>query len=221
MAASGSWFRGSPAALQQALRRPGVVRHCANRQWLFARGDAPDGLYCVVSGAVCVAGVREDGRQALLTLVEPPQWFGEISLLDGLPRTHDAWAHGPCTIVHVPQGPLLAVLDAEPALWRAIGQLAAGKMRAAFVSMEHDALLPPVRRVAARLLLMAEGFGELGRQSRKTTRLSQEQLAVMLGLSRQTVNQALQALAAEGVVQTGRGFIEIKSLAGLRALVVQ
>lgn len=61
MAASGSWFRGSPAALQQALRRPGVVRHCANRQRLFARGHAPDGLYCVASGAVRVAGVREEG----------------------------------------------------------------------------------------------------------------------------------------------------------------
>lgn len=218
MAAAGNWFRGAPASLQQTLARLGVVRRCGNGQTLFVRGDAPDGLYCVISGAVCVAGVREDGRQALLALVEPPQWFGEISLLDGLPRTHDAWAHGPSTVVHVPQRPLLAALDAEPALWRAVGQLAAGKMRAAFLSIEHDTLLPPSRRVAARLLQMAEGFGELDRQSRRIARLSQAQLAVMLGLSRQTVNQALRELAASGIVKTARGSIDIVDVARLRGL---
>ena len=191
-------------------------RPCTDRQLLFSRGDSPDGLYCVVEGSVRIGGIAEDGREALLALVEPPQWFGEISLLDGRPRTHDAWCQGETLLAHVPQAPLLALLEGQPGLWRALGQLVATKLRSVFVAMEQNALLAPQPRVAARLLSIAEGFGELAGQRRRTARVSQEQPALMLSLSRQTVNQALRALADAGCVRTVRGGVEILDFAALR-----
>lgn len=216
--ASGAWFRRAPPRLQQVLLSLAVERRCADQQPLFARGDPPDGLYCVARGAVRATGVSADGREALLALIEPPHWFGEISLLDGLPRTHDACSHGPSVVLHVPQQPLLDVLTAEPQLWRAIGLLATGKLRAAFAAIEESALLPAERRVAARLLAISEGYGELAGHTRRIVRVSQEQLALMLSLSRQTVNQTLQGFAAMGVVKTGRGGIEIVDLPRLRTI---
>lgn len=205
----GPWFRGLPPDLQDALLAQARVRRCADRQRLFTRGDAPDGLYCVAEGAVRASGVSADGREALLALIESPHWFGEISLLDGLPRTHDASAQGACVLLHVPLPGLLALLEAEPRHWRAIGLLAAGKLRAAFGALEESALLPAERRIAARLLAMSEGYGEAAGETRRVLKVSQDQLALMLSLSRQTVNQALRGFAQAGVVKPGRGGVEI------------
>lgn len=218
IAASGSWFKAAPAPLQQALLGLAVARRHADGACLFRRGDPPDGLYGVAEGAVRITGLAADGREALLAIAEPSQWIGEIGLLDGLPRTHDAHAQGAAVTLHVPQAALLAVLQAQPALWQWIGLLATSKLRAAFQALEDMALLPAENRIAARLLAMSQGYGEWTHQTRRVVRLSQEQLASMLALSRQTVNQVLQGLAHQGIVRPGRGTVEILDVARLRAL---
>ena len=88
----GHWFAALPQALRHTLLDMAQVQRLDAGQRLFRRGDKPSGLYAVVEGAVRVGAVSETGKEALLTLVEPPYWFGEISLFDGLPRTHDAFA---------------------------------------------------------------------------------------------------------------------------------
>src|SRR6185295_18252062 len=91
-----------------------VVRRLRSGQRLFSRGDRPCGLYCVVEGAVRISGVGESGKEALLMLMEPPNWFGEISLIDGQPRTHDAVAEGATRVLQVPQAALKTLLAQEP-----------------------------------------------------------------------------------------------------------
>lgn len=218
IAASGSWFASAPPALQQALLACATPRHQDDGTRLFSRGDAPDGLYAVVEGAVRITGLASDGREALLAIVEPSQWFGEIGLLDGLPRTHDARAQGATVVLHAPQRVLLGLLESQPALWQSIGLLATSKLRAAFQALEDMALLPAEHRLAARLLAMSQGYDERTRHTRRVVRLSQEQLASMLALSRQTVNQVLQGLAQQGIVRPGRGMVEILDVQRLRAL---
>jgi CRP-like cAMP-binding protein len=183
---------------------------------LFARGDAPSGMYGVVEGQLRASGTDGEGKVALLTIVEAPNWVGEIPLFDRLPRTHDLTAETEALVVHVPQEPLLAALDREPRWWRDMSLLLTGKLRLAFGAMEDSQLLPVPARLAHRLVLIAEGYGEWSDGSTRDVGISQETLATMLATSRQTVNQALKAMEAKGWVRLAYGRVEVLDLKGLR-----
>ncbi|BCG27760.1 transcriptional regulator [Pseudomonas tohonis] len=212
---TGHWFAGLPARLQDALVSQARPLNLAAGECLFRRGDPPCGLYAVIEGAVRVGVSAENGKEALLALVEPPHWFGEICLFDGQPRTHDAFAEGPTQLLNVPQAALQKMLEAEPAWWREFAQLMSQKLRLAFIALEEMSLLPAPQRLARRLLMIAEGYGETSGR-RRVIHLAQEQLALMLAVSRQTTNQILKELEAQGVVHLNYGEIEILDLVGLR-----
>lgn len=211
---SGHWFSQLPRALQDALLERANIHNLAAGQRLFSRGAPPCGLYAVISGAVRVGAVSREGKEALLTLVEAPYWFGEISLFDGQPRTHDAFAEGPTQVLQIGQTVLLALLEREPAYWRHMALLMSQKLRLAFIALEEMSLLPAAPRLARRLLMMAEGYGESGQ--RRVIHLAQEQLALMLALSRQTTNQILKDLEARGALRLTYGEIELLDLEKLR-----
>jgi CRP-like cAMP-binding protein len=203
----GQWFSHLSPALRDTLLGEARLLRLEPGQRLFRRGDPPCGLYAVLEGLMRVGAVGRDGKEALLTLVEPPYWFGEISLFDGQPRTHDAYAEGPTLLLQVPQAALLALLAREPGHWRDFALLMSQKLRLAFIALEEMSLLPAAPRLARRLLMMAEGYGETG--PRRVLHLAQEQLALMLGLSRQTTNQILKELQARGALRLTYGEIEI------------
>lgn len=213
---TGYWFRTIPVALQDWLCNAGHALRLAPGERVFARGAPPCGLYAVVEGAVSATGVSPMGKEALLTLIEPPHWFGEIALFDGLPRTHDIIAVGPTTVVHIPQAALEALLRDQPRYWQAFGLLLTHKLRLSFLVLEDTALLPAAVRLARRLLMMVEGYGERADAQRRIIALQQEQLAMMLSLSRQTTNQILQDLGAQGAIRLARGEIEILDVDKLR-----
>ncbi len=88
------------------------------------------------------------------------------------------------------------------------------RARLAFVALEEMSLLPAAPRLARRLLLIAENYGE--GEPRRVLQLAQEQLALMLAVSRQTTNQILNELQAQGIVRLSYGEIEILDLQRLR-----
>ncbi|CAI8859984.1 Crp/Fnr family transcriptional regulator [Pseudomonas soli] len=213
----GQWFRQLPVTVQDSLLALGRPRELAAGQRLFQRGDAPCGLYAVLEGAMRIGAVSSAGKEALLTLVESPHWFGEISLFDGQPRTHDAYAEGPTRLLWIPQAPLLEWLARQPEYWRDLALLMSHKLRWVFVALEQQSLLAAAPRVAQRLLQMAEGYGERD-VAQWRLQVSQEQLALMLSLSRQTINQILRSLEQAGVVRLGYGEVEIVDASRLRAM---
>ncbi|MEO8119162.1 MAG: Crp/Fnr family transcriptional regulator [Rhodoferax sp.] len=121
---------------------------------------------------------------------------------------------GKSSVLVVPQTPLRAWLDEHPALWRDIGRLACGKLRAAFTALEDMAHLPLEPRLLKHLQLLAQGYGMRAGPARQRIRLPQEQLALMLGVSRQSVNKALQALEAKGAIALRYGQIELLTSSG-------
>ncbi|KFA91463.1 Crp/Fnr family transcriptional regulator [Archangium violaceum] len=213
---SGRWFQDIPEELGARLLDAAVVRRLSSGQRLFSRGDQPCGLYCVVEGTIRISGVSESGKEALLMLMEPPHWFGEISLMDGQPRTHDAIAEGATCVLQVPQAALKTMLAQEPRYWRDFALLMSHKLRLMFIALEELSLLPAPARLARRLLMIAEGYGNLREGPRRVIDVSQEQLALMLAISRQTTNQILKELEARGAVRLAYGKIEILSLETLR-----
>jgi CRP-like cAMP-binding protein len=215
-AAGGGWFASLPADLQAFLAHAAEPRLLQPGQRLFARGDAPDGLYFLAQGTVRVTGLTERGDEALLAVLEAPQWFGEIALFDGDPRTHDTWAESPARLMLIPQARLHQLLAEQPAHWQHFGRLLTQKLRTLLAGLEDMALLPPTERVARRLADMAAGYGAWTDRTRRVVAVSQEQLGQMLALSRQTVNQALKELETAGAIRRARGAVEILDLARLR-----
>ncbi len=213
--AAGHWFSHLPAPFQHSLLAHARLRQLAAGQYLFKRGDPPCGLYAVLDGSLRVSAVNEQGKEAILSLVEVPYWFGEICLFDGLPRTHDACAVGPCTLLQVPQQALLKILDQAPRYWRDLALLMSQKLRLSFIGLEQLSLMPASVRLAHRLLMIVEGHGDI-EPARRVLQLPQEDLAAMLSLSRQTTNALLKDLQTQGIVRLGYGEIEILDAQRLR-----
>lgn len=215
----GQWFSHLPVSLQDSLLAAARVRQLASGQRLFKRGDPPCGLYAVLEGSVRIGAVSGQGKEALLSLVESPHWFGEICLFDGQPRTHDAFGLSHCVLLHIPQNALLALLDREPVYWRQLALLMSQKLRLTFINLEQLSLMPAPARLAHRLLMIADGYGEID-PPRRVLHLPQEQLASMLSLSRQTTNQILNDLQNQGILALKYGEIEILDTERLQALAI-
>lgn len=206
--ASDDWFGACPAELQDALLALARLHRLSHGESLFARGGQASGLCCVTAGALRIGAVNVEGQPAVLAYLEPYQWFGEISMIDELPRTHDAVADGDTQVLEVPRTGLLAWLETHPTMWRELARLACRKLRVAFAVLEELAQLPLEERIRQRLWLLAQGYGSRD-APRRRIRLGQEVLAHMLGVSRQSVNKALKALEARGVVRLHYGEIEL------------
>ncbi|WP_206996491.1 Crp/Fnr family transcriptional regulator [Trinickia mobilis] len=215
--AASAWFRASPADLRAALLEEGRVVRLPAGARLFIRGDADDGIYCVLEGAIRIGAASFAGKEALLALIEPGNWFGEIALFDGRPRTHDAYAERDAALFHVPRAALAVLLERAPQYWHAFGLLLTQKLRLMFNWIEETALLPASQRVARRLLLMAGGYGDAS-AARRVLKVPQEDLAMMLALSRQTINQILRQFETQGALTLRYAEIEIVDAVLLTAL---
>lgn len=218
---AGRWFRGLPPELAAHMQHMAQPRLLSPGEWLFRRGDAPCGIYAVARGSLSISGtaaLQENTRTALLTLIEAPSWLGEIALFDGEPRTHDACANTACALLQIPIAPLREWLDATPQHWQPMALLLTHKLRASLIALEEQTVLPAAQRIMCRLVQMAMGNEQWADRTRTHRELavSQEQLARMLGLSRQTTNQILQELQLAGWLQLRRGKLEVLDLPALK-----
>ena len=117
---SGPWFSKLSQPLREAILSRAVVRRLADGAILGARGaEAQEWCGCAL-GAVRVSSVSLSGKQVTLTYVEPGVWFGDIALFDGMPRTHDAHAHGPTTLLVVRRADFRNLLSLHVELYESL-----------------------------------------------------------------------------------------------------
>ncbi|MFC3148237.1 Crp/Fnr family transcriptional regulator [Piscinibacterium candidicorallinum] len=210
------WLAAAAPLLRERLPALGQVRVLAHGEALHRRGDASDALWCVLVGAIRITSVSEAGREAVLSFIEPFNWFGEIGLIDGGPRTHDGVAEGATRVFVAPAAALHALLNEQPQLWRDVALLVCAKLRLSFAAIEDMSLLPAGPRLARRLEMLAQGaVGGADTAPRSVLHIHQDQLAAMLALSRQTVNQELKRLQAAGVVDLAPGEVRLLNPAAL------
>jgi CRP/FNR family cyclic AMP-dependent transcriptional regulator len=210
------WFRSLPVELRDYLVSHATLLRLEKGQALYRWGDPSYGLYAVLEAALSIGTVGVDGKEALLAVLGPTAWVGEISLFDGLPRPHDATAVSRTLFMHVPEAALQSLLDSTPHYWRDFALLMAQRLRLSFKNAESLTLLPAAQRVASRLLMIAEGYDGLNATQSKI-RLSQDSLASMVSLSRQTTNQLLKNLESQRIVSLKFGEIDILDIERLRA----
>jgi CRP/FNR family transcriptional regulator, cyclic AMP receptor protein len=199
---SGSWFSKLSAPLRQSILSRAVVRRLTDGAMLSSRGAPAEDWVGVAKGAVRVSSVSLAGKQVTLTYVEPGTWFGDIALFDGLPRTHDANAHGDTTVLIVRKPDFRELLSQHVELYDALLRLNCRRLRLMFDTIEDLNTRPLAARLARQLLLLARSYGEPeGDAIRIGLALAQEDLAQLLGASRQRVNQELKSLEREGALR--------------------
>ncbi len=169
----------------------------------------------VVSGRIRISAGSADGREIFLNIMEPGDTFGEIALLDGGTRTATATATEPSELVSIRREPLFELLEREPKAALELLRLCGERLRWTSGLLEDAALLDAPARLAKRLLSLGEQHGEDGAGGR-LVRISQEELANFLGVSRQAVNEQLQDWKAKGWVALGRGTVTVRDAAALR-----
>lgn len=215
---SGLWFGELSEDLKSTLLDIGVVKHYRQGVRLFSRGDDFNGIYAVLKGAVQITGVSESGKEAVLIVLDSPNWFGEIALFDKKKRTHDALTEDDTVLLCIEHTHIKRILSQRPEWWMEFGLLLTFKLRLAFTAIEAMATLPAPVRVARWLLLIAKGYGTFEVHSRRVIQIQQQQLAMMVSVSRQTTNQILKKMETQGIIKVSYGEIEILDLDKLKTL---
>ena len=210
-AAAGTAIDASPEALREALRATilfaelddeqldhiaatGSVRPLRRGVVLFEEGDEPHEFYLVLEGRIAIAQESDIGRESLLALMGPGDLFGELGCLDGDTRSAQARALEESEVLVVPYAELRLLYESHPtALWSAV-RLLARRLRATDRALSDTVFLDVMGRTAKRLLEMAGDDDEFEMP------LTQEELASMVGASRERVNKAIHAFVRLGWV---------------------
>jgi CRP/FNR family transcriptional regulator, cyclic AMP receptor protein len=169
---------------------------------LFHEGEAEDRLYVVVSGKIKLGRSGSAGRENLLAVLGPGQMFGELSVFDPGPRSTTATAVTACELRTLEHEELTRWLTGRPEVARALlGQLA-GRLRRANDVVADLVFSDVPGRVAKALLDLAKRFGDTRQDGIHVHHdLTQEELAQLVGASRETVNKALADFAARGWIR--------------------
>ena len=207
-------FQHLPVAAQDELIERASLRWLADGECLFHRGDPADGWYCLLEGALKVSGVSAEGRELALIYLEPGSWFGEISLFDGMPRTHDNYAHGDCVLLLLPKAQFRLLLQQHSSLYEALMQMHCQRLRMLFAAIEDHSLGTLEQRLLRQLRNLARSYGVSEAEGvRIDFRISQEGLAQLVGGSRQRVNLELKRMEGAGLLLQRGGQLILRKAA--------
>ena len=159
--------------------------HLQRGDVVFDEGDVPDQMFVVRHGRVAIAKRSLEAKESIVALMEAGDLFGEMSLFDGEHRSARARALEPSELVAVPYAPLRTLLDERPTLLWPMVTLLCRRLRVTDAALAASLFLDVTGRTAKRLLELAGGHDEFALP------ITQEELAGMVGASRERVNKAL------------------------------
>lgn len=194
-----------------------LVRACRRRQLpkgsiLFFQDDPADGLYVVRSGSVTIHVVGSDGRELIIGEMRPGDYFGELALITGRPRSTNASTSLKSELILIPGDLFLALLDDYPKMVRSVLQVTVERLYACTQRESALAFLDATARVARTLLQLEQQSDAPGGY----ITISQKDLAGRTGLTRQTVAKILGRWRRAGWLLTGRGRIVLLDKKALR-----
>ncbi len=205
------WFGTLPVERRDRLLGHARIRSVDHGATVYTIGDQPNGLWAVLSGQMRLRGQAASGQAFVALIVTPGTWFGEVSTIDGGPRPHDAVAFGATRAVQVPAAAIDRLAEAMPVFHRDFARLLCRHQR---MALDHiaGAVSVPLSTRLARILAGRSAAADGALQ------LRQEDVATMLGVSRQTLNRHLRVLAGRGIVRLGYARIDVIDAAALHAL---
>ena len=174
------------------LARAAKVRTLHRNDVVFGEGDAPDSLYVATRGRIAIANKSIDGRESMIALMESGDLFGEMGLFDGEGRSAEARALEVSEVIELPYRPVREIYTNRPhLLWQVVGLLAR-RIRTTDEALADSVFLDVTGRTAKRILELAGDADEF------TLPVTQEELAGMVGASRERVNKAIASFVRLG-----------------------
>lgn len=200
----------------------GLAREMRTRKFrrgevLFHQGDPGDALFVVTSGAVKISLPSEEGDEAIIATLNAGDFFGELALLDGAPRSATATALESTETLALARPRFRELIAGEPALRDALLAALAAELRRLTTHVQELHFLDITGRLAARLthLAASQGVDAPDGAVRLDARLTQSDLASMIGATRQSVNKLLGIFADDRLLRLERDAIVILDREGL------
>jgi CRP-like cAMP-binding protein len=213
-------FREMPPAVLDELVRLGTVRTFMGGQEIFQKGDPGEALYGVLAGRVRIYTVSEGGEEVLLDLVERGGIFGEIALIDGSGRSASAAAMRPSDLLEIRREPFTRLLRNNVDVCMDLLGVLCRRLRGTNELVEDLQFLPLSGRLAKRLTNLAKSHGDtVALGTRIKLRLTQTDLATMVGASRERVNRVIGDWQRHDILAVEDGFFVLKAPEKLRPLV--
>jgi CRP/FNR family transcriptional regulator, cyclic AMP receptor protein len=212
---AGRWFSTLSPSLRHDILRSITVKRYHDGDLIWSRGELPTEWTACAKGAARVSSTSlATGKQIIFAYLEPGIWFGDTSLFDGDKRTHDVYAHGDTTMVSVNKADFKKVLAAHVEFSEALMRLQARRIRQLYGLIEDLNTLPLRARLAKQLLHLKRSYGVPALnhpgEFRISLHLAQEELAQLLGASRQRVNQELKSMEREEAIRIESGGLVIR-----------
>ena len=219
----GRWFSTLSPSLKHDILRCAYVKRFKDGDLIAARGEPPEEWIACAKGAVRVSSTSISGKQITLAYVEPGIWFGDVAIFDGDRRTHDAYAHADTTILCVAKADFKKILALHVELYEALLRLHARRIRQLYGLVEDLNTLPLRARLAKQLLHLVRSYGVPSLSDASEVRiglqLAQEELAQLLGASRQRVNQELKSMERDGAIRVEQGGLVVRDRAALMNII--
>lgn len=198
----------------------GVVRQLRRRRFrrnevIFHQGDPGDALHVVAAGAVKIVLPSTEGEEAIIATLRPGDFFGELAILDGAPRSATAVALESCETLELPRITFHDLLDRDPRLRDALLTGLAHELRRLTSHVEELHFLDLAGRLAMRLFRLAREADKDGVVVRLDWPYTQSDLASMIGGTRQSVNKLLSGLVDDGLVAIERDTLIITDVDAL------
>ena len=214
-------FAALPQSDLDQLGQMAKRRQLALGQSLFVKGDPGDTLYVVVSGVVKISMTSPGGSEKVLNLIGPGQMFGEIALLDGGERTADAIAVEPSELVAIGRRDLFDFFDKNPRGWTRMLAACCERIRWISEMFEDATFLELPARLAKRLLLLSQSFGQKGPSGEVliNLRLSQQDLANQMSVTRESINKVLNSWDKQEIIHLQRGRITLLAPSALERII--
>jgi CRP/FNR family cyclic AMP-dependent transcriptional regulator len=209
-----TWTRELTEDHRDMVRRTITERPVGAGTYVCRRGEAVDYWFGIVDGFVKISSDSQQGRSVTFTCVAAGGWFGEGSILKDEPRRYDVIALRDTRIARLPRTTFLWLLDNSMAFNRFLVHQLNERLGQFIAMLEFERTLAPDIRVARCLSVLFNPL--LYPRTGPSLGISQEEIASLCGLSRQTVNQALHALDRRGWLRVDFRGITVTDLGGLR-----
>lgn len=205
-----SLFKVLSDAEMDAVMEIARLRKVQNEERIFAKGDPGDSMYVILRGRVAVQTESQDAKVLLLNILDSGTVFGEIAMLDGGERTATVVAQEASDLLRIDRRDFMPFLAQRPDLCIRLMAVLCERVRWTSAIIEDTVFLNVTRRLAKRILMLAQNYGRPSDNGlRIGTFISQEDLANMLGVSREIVNKTLKSFQTAGAISYRNGFLVV------------
>lgn len=214
------FFQGLDMEVLQQVSKKFSASHFAAGQSIYNEGEKATLLRVVVYGAVKLSRYTEDGREILVDMLKPGEYFGSVNELGNDTYTETATAQSDSCILSIGNREFRSVLNANPSVALSVLDITAEKLNTAREQIHHLTTLSVEKRIAHVLMKLCEKFGEeksVGILLQLP--LSRKDLADMAGTSTETASRIMSRFQQEGLITSGRQWVAIKDMDSLSAAI--